>query len=629
MNPFAILGGALALLSTGDIVRMRARAGALQVLAPCEAPASESHVFIVRAGVTLDEATRRAASAYATAHGIEVLDLVSPKIESWRAAVLLLAVDPAKYRRDRIARGVSVGDAMLVDASVLARAKAGARIDTAPSNAVGLAELALVLKRYATTTTDLAVAPSLESPRLALRERRRLLRILFGELVGSAVGLQLTALAAAVTLEPISGLFALALGDVSVLAGTAGTPLKPRDRFLYPFIRPLVDLASAFGPLAPSGAAGETPSLRVAYEDLLKDGTGRFFEPPRDDCPMCGGRALTRELEVGDRFQFKPGRFAVDRCDACAHRFQNPRLSLEGLSFYYKDFYDGLGEELLEGVFASEPKLYLQRARMVADVAKPGRWLDVGAGHGHFCNVAKDVFPETTFDGLDLSDSIEDAERRRWVTRGIRGLFPDVAPALAEEGTRYDVVSMSHYLEHTLDPRSEIAAASRLLEEGGLLFIELPDPESRFGKLLGTRWMPWFQPQHINFLSTKNLERLLEDAGFEPFIWHRGEAHQPCDLTFSTFMILEQIAPQTGRPWLPPSGAVAQIWRRVVWTAAIPAFATAWGLDHLLAPLARRPGWANTYRVLARKTAVPAAVQRDEAARNQPPRASTLAGSGS
>jgi 2-polyprenyl-3-methyl-5-hydroxy-6-metoxy-1,4-benzoquinol methylase len=604
----SILGGALAALFSFDTVRMRKRASALAVLEPSDEPVSASHVFLVRPGVTLDEATRRAASAHARKHGLDVVDLVPRRIDSWRAIVLLLTVDPATYRQDRVAQGVTAGDALLVDRDVLERARKGADVDLDPQNAVDFAAVARVLKRYATTTFDLAVAPALDSPAVPFRERRRLLRVVFSELVGTVVAAQNALLAGAVVSAPVTGRVALGIHQLQPFLGTVGTPLAPKDRVVYSLFRMAVDLASAFGPSAPPPSRHVTPeSLRPVYDALLAGGLERFFEPPRDDCPLCGGRALEKVLEVGERHQLKPGTFTLVRCDACGHVFQNPRLSIEGLDFYYRDFYDGLGGETLASMFTADPRLYRARARMVAEVADrespPRRWLDVGAGQGHFCNVAREVLPDTTFDGLDLSDAIVDAERRGWVSRGIRGLFPEVAPELASNGSRYDVVSMSHYLEHTIDPAAEIAAAARVLPEGGLFFIELPDPESAFGRLLGKRWMPWFQPQHLHFLTAKNLERLLREHGFLPLVWHRGEAHEPVDFTLSAYVGFEALAPKPDLPWRPPGGPAASAWRRAAGVLAVPALSAAWALDHAVAPLARRPGWSNTFRVVSRKTA--------------------------
>lgn len=600
MIGWAIVGSLLAAMWTLDALRLRARAKAFRVLTPTDEPVSPEHVFLVRPGVTLDDATRRAASAYARREGLEVLDLVPPDLATWRALVLVATVHPATYRTDRVAAGTTAGDAILVHESVLARAGTA----RTQGDAVAMNEAVRALKRYAVTQTDIAVAPGLRSPGVSLRERRRLLRVRHTDLVVPVVALQLALLGLAIAYAPPFGLAALLALHAQILLVTLGTPLAPRDRFASLLVRTLVDAASTFGPAAPEPASGPSnEELRPAYEALLAEGTQRFFEPPREDCPMCGARELSKALELGDRYQFKPGRFALSRCDACRHVFQNPRLSIEGLDFYYRDFYDGLGGEFIEAMFAAGPETYRARARMVADVAKPGRWLDVGAGHGHFCCVARELLPDTRFDGLDLSESIDDAVKRRWVDRGIRGLFPEVAPGLAESSERYDVVSMSHYLEHTLDPRAEIAAAARVLPKDGLLFIEVPDPDCRLGRLMGSHWMPWFQPQHLHFVSAKNLERLLRENAFEPIAWHRGEAHQAVDFTFLVYTALERMAPPPDLPWRPKRGLGARAWRKVVRWTGVPALAFGWMLDRVFGPLLRREGWSNTYRVLARRAA--------------------------
>jgi len=599
----AIIGGALAALGILDSLGKRGRANALRVLEPTDANVAAEHVFVVRPGVSLNEATRRAASAFARAHGLLVLDLVSPKLASWRVQLLLSLANPVKYRRERIGNGVSACDALLVDRETLARATHGARVRADPADAIEFAKLAATLKHYASTETDFAVAPGLETPGITLSERRRLLRMGFGNYVGPVIGLHLGLFALAIALAPVWGLVALAVRHLEILISTLGTPLAPRDRALYVGARTPVELASTFGPLANvPGRRVNTDGLRQTYESLLAKGTTPFFEPAREDCPICGGRKLSKRLEIGDRYQGKPGRFTLSCCDGCNHVFQNPRLSIEGLNFYYRDFYDGHGEEELAGLFASTPELYRARARMVADLDKPRRWLDVGAGHGHFCSVARDILPNTRFDGLDLAESIEDAERRRWVDHGIRGLFPDVAPKLVQAAERYDVISMSHYLEHTTDPRAEIAAAAHVLPEGGLFFIEVPDPDSRFARLLGRQWMPWFQPQHLHFLSTGNLERLLRENGFEPVVWHRGEAHQPVDFTFCTYLMFADLAPLIDGPWRTSrGGALKKALTGTLRTVSLPIFLLAQLLDRSLAPFVRRPGWSNTYRVVARR----------------------------
>jgi ubiquinone/menaquinone biosynthesis C-methylase UbiE len=313
---------------------------------------------------------------------------------------------------------------------------------------------------------------------------------------------------------------------------------------------------------------------------------------------VCGGSELSAHIQIPDLLQHKPGQFTLERCRACGHIFQNPRLSLEGLDFYYRDFYDGLGEAAVRSMFAAQRKYYLARARMLQGIATPTRWLDVGGGHGDFCCLARDVWPEARFDALDLSESIDEAVRSGWVDRGYRGLFPDLAKEM--DGT-YDVVSMSHYLEHTRDPRAELIATRRALRPGGHLLIEVPDPDSPFSRLLGRYWIPWFQPQHQHFVSVQNLTRLLREEGFAPVPWHHGEA--PIEHAFmpATFLLLQRLAVPPDLPWRPRTSWAGRAWYGLVWTLGLPPLLLAHGLDALATPFIRRWNFSNVYRVLARR----------------------------
>jgi SAM-dependent methyltransferase len=599
MNAASIVCAIFAGVWTLDALRLRSRVSALAVLSDTDEGVSPDHCFLVRPGVILDDATRRAASAFARDNDLDVVDLVPGDLPAWESLMFLQSVDVARFRKDRLAKGRTAGAAILVKAQLLERMRQSG--DT-PQDPILFIQRAARLKLHACTQMDFAIAPSLHAVAERFADRGRIARHLFSEFVIPIALAQIAFAMIAPWLSPVAGALALAALDLQCAIATLGTRLSPRGLALYTLFRAPIDFASLCTVFlrGPQPTPDPVESRRPAYSDLLAGGMPRFFEPRSPSCPVCKGTTLGRVFSTGDRYQFKPGTFTLDRCRDCEHVFQNPRLSLEGLDFYYRDFYDGLGEEKLEGLFGFHANPYLARAKIVAGTTTPSRWLDVGAGHGHFCCVAREVWPEARFDGLDLSESIDDAVRRRWVDRGYRGLFPDVAPTITE---KYDVVSMSHYLEHTRDPAAEIEAARKVLPAGGLLMIEVPDPDSRMGRLLGSYWMPWFQPQHQHLLSVRNLERLLRANDFEPVVWHRGEAHQTVDLTFLAFTLVAQIARPIDLPWRSRTPALVRAWNRVAWWTAIPLIGVSWMLDKLLAPLFRREGWSNTYRVLARRGA--------------------------
>ncbi len=283
----------------------------------------------------------------------------------------------------------------------------------------------------------------------------------------------------------------------------------------------------------------------------MADGTDRFLEPRRVDCPACGSTDLVVRVTSPDLMQHKPGRFRFDRCRSCETVFQNPRPTGEGLDFYYRDFYDGLGADLLELLFGFGPATHTERAALVDGLAQPSRWLDVGTGHGHFPMMAKEVWPDARFAGLDQSDGVDEALRRGWMDEAHHGQLTEVAVGLRD---RFDVVSMFHYLEHTADPAAELDAATVALQAGGHLVIEMPDPQHPVARWLGRYWVPWMAPQHLNMVSVDRLGEMLEERGYTIVRRQTGEAHTGGDVTGGVLLALQHVAPPTFPvPWRDPA----------------------------------------------------------------------------
>jgi SAM-dependent methyltransferase len=356
-------------------------------------------------------------------------------------------------------------------------------------------------------------------------------------------------------------------------------------------------------------------TARAGWQESRRGGGGRIkrlatlpppeqerFEAPRATCPWCGSRRLVGRLDTIDLFQHKPGSFHLDECAECGHIFQNPRLSLAGLDYYYEQFYDGVSEELTEVSFSAMARIYQRRADVLARFTAPQACLDVGTGHAHFCLVARRRWPGATFDGLDLSASVEEARRRGWIDTAYRGAFPDLADGLPRS---YDVVTMHHYLEHTRDPRRELQAAAKVLEPGGFLVVEVPDPASPWSRRLGRFWYSWFQPQHQHFVTCENLVAGLEGEGFDVVSVERGPANLGGDLFTAVVLAMQRIAPSSQAPWLPAPTLAQRAWRLAVIAVATPALAAAAVPDLIMDVRLRRPGTVspgNALRVVARRS---------------------------
>ncbi|WPR50811.1 methyltransferase domain-containing protein [Streptomyces sp. S399] len=139
-------------------------------------------------------------------------------------------------------------------------------------------------------------------------------------------------------------------------------------------------------------------------------------------------------------------------------------------------------------------------------------------------------------------------------------------------GGRYDVVGLLHQLGDCPDPAAELAAARAVLRPGGLLLVEAPDPACRTAALLG----PWCLPHCAArpAATAGTVRELLTGLGFEMLTVDRVAGHVPRTL-------------------------------EALWAAAGPPGArAARGADRLLAPLLRRTGFANGFRIVARRPAV-------------------------
>jgi SAM-dependent methyltransferase len=426
---------------------------------------------------------------------------------------------------------------------------------------------------------------------------------------GNAVFAARTAMLALILLglyvSPIAGAIALCAFHLQPAIIFAGLPLRPPDLLTTTLFRVPIEIrqwAQMLRSRLQDGTSArqvqEIERRRPLYADMLKNGTGAFFEPRRSTCPLCDSPRLRTRLRTTDLVQHKPGEFALDECAACGHIFQNPRLSTAGIRFYYSDFYDGLSTPVAQTLMRWPLWMYLSRARSIGDSVVPTRWLDVGTSHAHFCCAAREAWPNTRFDGLDIGVAVEEAQRAGWVSQAYRGFFPDLATQLAGQ---YDVVSLFHCLEHTPDPRAEIAAAYTALAPGGLLVIEVPDPEAPAARIFGRFWFPWFQPQHLHLLSVENSSKLLRAAGFEPVLVQRNEVHIQIDFFTSLMGFYSWVAPKLNAPWLPPPRLWQRVRNSVVWTLGAPFVPIALLLDVMSAPLVRRLGWSTAYRIVARR----------------------------
>lgn len=119
-------------------------------------------------------------------------------------------------------------------------------------------------------------------------------------------------------------------------------------------------------------------------------------------------------------------------------------------------------------------------ARAMLPLPEPESWLDVGTGEARFPEAAKEVFPYTSFDGLDPTPLVMEAQAAERVEEAHMGRLAD--PQITTRlRARYDVVSLLHHHRPSApDSREELRAALAVLRPGGHLLYEVVRPYGTF-----------------------------------------------------------------------------------------------------------------------------------------------------
>jgi SAM-dependent methyltransferase len=248
--------------------------------------------------------------------------------------------------------------------------------------------------------------------------------------------------------------------------------------------------------------------------DLPDSPPSSWFEAA--PCCGCGGRSASFFIEAEDDLTGRPGRFRFVRCAACGLVFQSPRLSLEHVKAYYDDRYIAHQERgswgpiapLVTWAFGAVDRAKLRLVRRYAPVGAGSSALDIGCGSGAFL-FALQRATRAHVEGVDFVDLSD-----RPAFRGIRfhhGVFCEQSFG----SSRFDLITMWHFLEHDYEPRRSLETARDLLTANGRLIVEVPRLDSLSFRLFGDRWPGLQAPQHTALYEKAALLRLIADAGLE------------------------------------------------------------------------------------------------------------------
>ncbi len=133
---------------------------------------------------------------------------------------------------------------------------------------------------------------------------------------------------------------------------------------------------------------------------------------------------------------------------------------------------------------------------------------DIGCGNGSMAAALSNFGHRVTGVEVDLHAAEQAMQRGVQLFQGTAERLPE-----AVSNKKFDMVLMSHVLEHTIDPVAAVRNATQLLRSGGRFVCEVPNCAAISLEHSGLAWEPLDIPRHLNFFVPENLRTLCERNG--------------------------------------------------------------------------------------------------------------------
>lgn len=283
--------------------------------------------------------------------------------------------------------------------------------------------------------------------------------------------------------------------------------------------------------------------MKACLKDWPADGLERV-----EVCPICKGKKR-KQLYVGltDRvFRCAPGHWDMYQCLNCGTAYLDPRPTPATIHLAYQSYYthnkpvrqetmtlprwrryiralaNGYRNSRYRGKLQPSNRVgawllpFIPKYRQALDrelrylppLPPDGRLLDVGFGSGDFLTLAQRVgwrVAGVDPDPVTVANAIEAGLD---VRQGGIDAFTDAVG-------QFDVITLSHVIEHVHDPVDTIRQAYALLKPGGQLYIETPNIDAYGHQRFKESWRGLEPPRHLTLFNWSSMNLMLKECGFQ------------------------------------------------------------------------------------------------------------------
>lgn len=275
-------------------------------------------------------------------------------------------------------------------------------------------------------------------------------------------------------------------------------------------------------------------------------------------CPVCFNqkREVLHQDLVDNVFYAAPGKWSLYKCAGCGVAYLDPRPDQQSIHLAYSNYYTHspthkkksyeslssirklrrrmtngytnwrystretpasvLGIFLLLLLWPLRHRLASEYRDIPRCPKSGGSLLDVGCGGGAFLRIAKSAGWNATGVDPDPKAVMNCNEQGFDVLQGGVEQFGELE-------NHFDVITLSHVIEHVHDPASMLRTCYRLLKPGGNLWIATPNIDSLGHQQYGRDWRGLEPPRHLIIFNPKSLKATLESIGFKECVNKKDE----------------------------------------------------------------------------------------------------------
>lgn len=241
-------------------------------------------------------------------------------------------------------------------------------------------------------------------------------------------------------------------------------------------------------------------------------------------CPLCFSKSFYELKKVVDDRHNNKDFFTIVQCAECKHVYT------------LVDFNDDDIKNLYESHYSSDDKktkatsLYQIIRNFIYNSKFFSLWLKFD-GDQYFLEKVKDnkrykLLDYGCFEGRQMPlfaacgyevEGYEINEKASEVARN-KGLIVhggDLKEFVEKKSGYYDVIILSHVIEHLKNPKETIYNISKLLKESGEIKVSCPNYYSYYRLLFGEYWSNYHVPFHLHHFNHLNLEKLFDNLSLK------------------------------------------------------------------------------------------------------------------